>query len=687
MRRAFHLEHKSIRRIAQLALDLLKPYQFTCPKPAPVPGPYQFRIEALLLFTPTVLLGGCMPFENIQIGHYKLLRQIGSGGMGEVYLAEDIRIARQVAVKIVRNEVSPYPNSSAAQEAARLFQREMKAISRLDHPHVLSLYDFGEETINGVLMSYMVMPFRSEGSLADWLAKREGSDLLSLEDVAFIVYQAADALQEAHNQQLIHQDIKPSNFLIRSRRDNPNRPDLLLADFGVSKLTTATATASQTVRGTPAYMSPEQWDGQPVPATDQYALAVMAYQLLTGYLPFQGSTMQVMRQHFTAQPKPPSALRLDIPVALDAVVLRALAKQPEERFPSIIEFAQAFQQAVHDSSSHSSTSAPNPPVPPSSPSLEPTILPQLQETVLPDKAPQAHDLPPTVAAPEPVEKAPDISPVSPSKKAEAPQKGRQRRTLIVALVIVLVLTGIVGLGSYQIHVNTVNAQATAYANSATSEAQYSQQATATFVAANPYPSYLPGKGTAIVSDPLNSHNNWSAYSDTSYGGACTFKNGAFHVTQTPSYKLFSSCQAQYSRESPTLLRAKNFAFEVEMNILAGQCGGIIFRGSLNNSNHEYMFEVCQDGSYRLDYWVDNYFRDSKTIVVTTISSAIHRGLNQSNTIAVVANGSTISMYANQQQLTSVTDTNSDEEGWFALLADVYTTAGDVAYRNAKVWQL
>ncbi|GHO88630.1 serine/threonine protein kinase [Dictyobacter formicarum] len=639
-----------------------------------------------------------MPFENMQFGHYKLLRQIGSGGMGEVYLAEDIRIARHVAIKIVRNEVSPYPNSSAAHEAARLFQREMKAISRLDHPHVLSLYDFGEETINGVLMSYMVMPFRPEGSLADWLAKREGSDLLSLEDVAFIVYQAADALQEAHNQQLIHQDIKPSNFLIRVRRDHPNRPDLLLADFGVSKLTTATATASQTVRGTPAYMSPEQWDGQPVPATDQYALAVMAYQLLTGYLPFQGSTMQVMRQHFTAQPKPPSALRPDIPVALADVVLRALAKQPEERFPSILEFAQAFQQAVHDPSSHSSTGVPTPPVSPSSPSLEPTILPQQQETVLPDKASQATDLPPTVAAPEPVEKEPDISPVSP-KKTETPQKGGQRRMLIVALVIVLILTSIVGLGSYQIHVNTVNAQATADANSATAYAQYSHQATATayaryqanatatFVAANPYPSYLPGTGTAIVSDPLDNPNNWREYYDTSFGGACMFKDGTFHVTLTPSHKTFSACQAKYSRGSSTLLRARNFAFEVQMNILEGNCGGILFRGSFSNFNREYMFEVCQGGYYSLNYWVDTHSLDAKTAVSTTFSSAIHSGLNQLNTIAVVANGSTISMYANQQQLTSVIDTNSDEEGWFALLASVNTTAGDVAYRNAKVWQL
>jgi len=204
------------------------------------------------------------------------------------------------------------------------------------------------------------MPFRQEGSLADWLQQRGSAELLSPQVVAHFIDQAADALQHAHDSQLIHQDVKPSNFLIRSRTGNPSRPDLLLSDFGIVKFTTATATASQSIRGTPAYMAPEQWDGQPVPATDQYALAIMAYQLLTGRLPFQGSPGQVMRQHFMAQPQPPGTLNLRIFPALDAVILRALEKQPEDRFLSIAAFAQAFQEALQGTETHSTAKPQSP---------------------------------------------------------------------------------------------------------------------------------------------------------------------------------------------------------------------------------------------------------------------------------------------------------------------------------------
>ncbi len=287
-----------------------------------------------------------MSLAGLQLGHYKLIRQIGSGAMGEVYLAEDIRIVRQVAIKIVRSEAPSYPHSETSKELERLFQREMQVISKLDHPYILPLYDFGEEKVQGMTYSYMVMPYRAEGALSDWLRNRPGNALLSFQDVAHFISQAADALQHAHDQQLVHQDIKPSNFLIRNRPTNPSQPDMLLADFGIAKFTTATSMASQNVRGTPAYMPPEQWDGHPVPASDQYALAIMAYHLLTGQFPFQGGPSQMMRQHFSAPPPAPSTYNPRISHAMDTVILRALAKNPSERFPSIIKFAEALQQSL-----------------------------------------------------------------------------------------------------------------------------------------------------------------------------------------------------------------------------------------------------------------------------------------------------------------------------------------------------
>jgi serine/threonine protein kinase len=301
-----------------------------------------------------------MSLEGQQIDRYRILRLLGSGGMGEVYLAEDARIEQQVAIKVIRAEVSPYPDHQVSQDAARLFQREAKAIAQLDHPHILPLFDYGEEHLGNMTVIYLVMPYRREGSLSDWLRQRGQAGLLSPQEVAHVVRQAASALQHAHDRQIIHQDVKPSNFLIRHRPEKPTRPDLLLADFGVARFSTATASASQTVRGTPTYMAPEQWAGQPVPASDQYALAIMSYELLAGRPPFQGPLMQVMYQHVHMPPPPPSTHNPRLSADVDTVLLHALAKQPQERFASIASFANTFQQSVQATQEDQ---APKPPVP------------------------------------------------------------------------------------------------------------------------------------------------------------------------------------------------------------------------------------------------------------------------------------------------------------------------------------
>ena len=288
-----------------------------------------------------------MPLETLQNGRYRIIRPLGSGSMGEVYLVDDTRINRQVAIKVIRTEASPYPdsNTNATPDAARLFEREAKAIARLNHPNILPLYDFGEENVNNTPLTFMVMPYCPDGSLASWLQARGPNQPLALQDVAHILHQAADALQHAHDNDIIHQDVKPQNFLLRSSK-NAALPDLLLADFGIAKLTAGTSGASQAIRGTPIYMAPEQWEGQPVPASDQYSLAVMIYQLLTGRPPFTGGPGQMMYQHFNVSPPLPSSINPAINTDIDTVLLRALAKRPEARFPSMSAFDQAFQQAV-----------------------------------------------------------------------------------------------------------------------------------------------------------------------------------------------------------------------------------------------------------------------------------------------------------------------------------------------------
>jgi serine/threonine protein kinase len=286
-----------------------------------------------------------MQLDGLEIGRYRFARLLGSGGMGDVYLAEDAQIGQQVAIKVIRAEGSLYPTAQAGQEAARLFRREAQAAARLDHPHILPLFDYGEARVGGMTLLYLVMPYRPEGSLASWVREHSPEKLLP-PVVAHFIRQAAEALQHAHNRQIIHQDVKAANFLLRRREEAPERPDLLLADFGIARVAATAASVSQVVRGSPSAMAPEQWQGEPVPATDQYALAVMAYELLTGRSPFQGTMMRLMHDHLYATPPAPSTFNPLLPKEIDTVLLHALAKEPGQRFSSMSAFANAFEQAA-----------------------------------------------------------------------------------------------------------------------------------------------------------------------------------------------------------------------------------------------------------------------------------------------------------------------------------------------------
>jgi serine/threonine protein kinase len=659
-----------------------------------------------------------MPLEGLQLGHYRLLNLIGSGGMGEVYLAEDTRIRRQVAIKVVRSEVAPYPDANTIRESARLFQREMRAITALDHPHILPLYDFGEETVNKAILTYMVMPYRTEGSLADWLQQRNSAEMLSPRDVAHFIGQAADALQHAHDHQLIHQDVKPSNFLIRNRATNPNYPDLLLADFGIAKFTTATATASQSIRGTPAFMSPEQWDGHPVAATDQYALAVMAFQLLTGRPPFQGSPGQVMRQHFIAQPQLPSTLNPRIPPALDTVILRALEKQPEDRFPSIMAFAQAFQQALQgrDASNAKARSLPG------GADIRATLAISKTEALtgtsrtltLPAGRRVTIAVPPgaydgqviylggqgepsssggpggslvlTIAIKQPEEPASTPESVEKTARASNPNlqkptplpsnthlqnqatpafstiggRGipsllsslRSRRILLVGLVLFVIL------GSLGFFYFT-------YFN-------YIQRLHLLGIApSNPY----TGGGTIALNDPLQDDSNGYFWGGSDSYGTCEFTGGVYQVNIIQGRSHF--CSASNTDFS-------NFTYEVQMRIIKGDCGGVSFRDD-DATGKLYFFRVCQDGSYSLFLFMGFNGTNAKTLTSNS-SSAIKTGLNQSNVIAVVANGSKLDLFVNGQKIDSVLD-STYSHGQIGVVADAVNNQTEVVFSNAKVWKL
>ncbi len=283
-----------------------------------------------------------MSLEGQQLGRYRIVRLLKNGGMGDVYLAEDANIQQQVAIKVIRTDNEPGSDLDVVKDG---FQREARAIVKLDHPHILPLFDYGEEYVKKTLILYLVMPYRPEGSLSDWIHRITPSRLTP-QSVAHIILQAGNALQHAHDRQIIHQDVKPSNFLLRFLGENPEQPDILLTDFGIAKFIATTTYMSRSISGTPSYMSPEQSMGYPVPASDQYSLAIMAYELLANRLPFHGNIMHVMYQHRTHMPEPLSAYTPGLPQEIDFVLAKALSKRPEERFPSVSSFATTLHQAL-----------------------------------------------------------------------------------------------------------------------------------------------------------------------------------------------------------------------------------------------------------------------------------------------------------------------------------------------------
>ena len=261
---------------------------------------------------------------------YVIQRELGRGGMATVYLADDLKHHRQVAIKVLDRELAQWIGKDR-------FLREIEVTARLTHPHILALHDSG--AVDGLL--YYVTPYVAGGSLRDRL-KREGQ--LLLEDALRIAREIASALGHAHHEGLVHRDVKPENILLSDGI-------ALVADFGISRVASAGATRFTTVgtvMGTPAYIAPEQAAGSAeVDArADLYSLGCVLYEMLAGQPPFTGPSDALMRQHLSVEPRPVTDLRPNVPAAVSAVVARCLAKLPSDRFSTAARFAEALDAAL-----------------------------------------------------------------------------------------------------------------------------------------------------------------------------------------------------------------------------------------------------------------------------------------------------------------------------------------------------
>jgi serine/threonine-protein kinase len=254
-------------------------------------------------------------------GRYRIVRKLGSGGMANVYLAEDEDLGRRVAIKILNDR---YANDDLFIER---FRREAKSAAALSHPNIVSVYDRGEA--EGTY--YIAMEVIEGRSLKELIMTRGP---LPIPQALAYTHEMLEALRFAHRHGIIHRDIKPHNILIGER--------LKVTDFGIARAGASQMTEAGSIMGTAQYLSPEQARGAPVTAaSDLYSVGIVLYEMLTGKVPFTGdSAIEIAMKHLNEPPKPPSKIRPEISEELDAVVLRALSKNPEDRYQTAEEFSE-----------------------------------------------------------------------------------------------------------------------------------------------------------------------------------------------------------------------------------------------------------------------------------------------------------------------------------------------------------
>jgi serine/threonine-protein kinase len=422
-------------------------------------------------------------FIGKTLGTCTLVKLLGQGGMGVVYLAQQSRPARYVAVKVLLPSVSP--ESRAYNEFLVRFRREADVIAKLEHVNIMPIYEYGEQ--DG--LAYLVMPYLSGGSLRDVLAQRGA---LSLQETATYLDQSAYGLTYAHSHGVIHRDIKPSNFLIHSDGR------LVLADFGIARImqennssTASSLTSTGMMVGTPNYMAPEMAHGQSIDhRADIYELGILLFQMLTGRVPFTGSTPLMVAVKHIQEPLPPlSQMNPAIPPAVDAVVMTATAKRREDRYMSARDLARAFRFAI---------SAPDYSWEDRARTVPDTSLPQpsqQQQKVLPG-AQQRYNTPPgqyalftTPVPPTPAEPRVSVSgiekvifPDNPLGQLEAVprRKSRIRSILIGSLLVLALITGAIFIGlKVEGVLRTPPGRTTTPTPTATSTPTPAQQASAT----------------------------------------------------------------------------------------------------------------------------------------------------------------------------------------------------------------
>ncbi|MEO8955362.1 MAG: protein kinase [Ktedonobacteraceae bacterium] len=580
--------------------------------------------------------------EGLTLGRYELRHRLAQGGMAEVYLGYDRRVRRQVAIKVLYGRDEFF---------VRRFEREALAVGTLSHDHILPLYDFGEQRP----WYYLVMPYVEGGTLREYLLKRKR---LSLEEAASFLDQIASSLQYAHDHGVVHRDVKPSNILLR--RDGY----AYLVDFGLAKamMGAESLTSAGAMVGTPEYMAPEQSNGQNDYRSDIYSLGVILYQMLTGRVPFMAeSPVAISLKHIQTQPTAPRELNEEIPLSVEEVIMKAMAKDPNERYQEAQALSSAYWKALQNEQAqptvsetdtlpivtHESISVNEVEQKANTSSAITRILPETErETILPRAVRLFY---PLIGKSHP-------SDASNSSATENFRSKRNVRPIFAALICLLILSLIIPMGiswlarpapkvkaGQQTQTQTLGVQQTATGLSATTTAQARMQAilaAQSRVQATAGITAAIGAGTVLYEDDLDTQGG--GWVDDGY--QCYFSAQGYHVRSyaAPGAAWCYSNQQQFS----------NVVITAQAQLLRGDFCGLIFRLS-PSSNEFYVLEIKNNGDYRFVRALSNDPQAWLTLIDWTHSNAILSGYGHTNTFLILATNAHFRFYINKQLI--VTD--------------------------------
>lgn len=669
--------------------------------------------------------------EGKTLDRYELQRLIGKGGMADVYLSFDTMLQRIVAVKIFkRNE----------EEMLKRFIREARLMQQLSHPHLMPIYNAGASTVDGTTQYYIVMPFMEGGTLRTHIR----SSRLSPVEACSYLYEIADALDYVHQQGVVHRDIKSSNVLL----DAEGRP--YLTDFGIARTTTDVTqlTSTGNVLGTVDYVAPELFEPhrKADSLSDLYSLGVLLFEMVTGRLPFTAENqVAVVSMHMMRRPPSPRTFAPEISPQVERVILKALAKNPEQRYGSATELAEAFCLAAHSKV---------PPVPErvSVPVREqfegigvvtPTAESEASASMIRSAEPH---VPSVVKQPQfarvneaysPVPTAPPVPMPRPTptrvRRPASPVRTRFMTSVVLALLSLFILIGVsiyavlthpigqtnpVGNGgttqatttaqltSSSTPISTLTPNFTATTQAAATATQGAVNATATAIVGATATAVTNATattqaqatatagviqtataGTPSYTDTLKDPNNTATLAALwEQNSNCTFQQDGYHVTVGTSVLNNGKLQGCLERG----YRYTNFALSVDLTIISGHTGGVFFRVGMKpfGAYSGYLFEVDNQGNYKISRSGNFSTGEGNETLAETASSALKTGTNAKNTLQILAGTKTISFYVNNVFLATWEDTTFTT-GDIALLASTLSGGAnaDMLYTNLNVYSL